>query len=84
MTREECIATRNDVEMIRHPEWWTLRVVLPLKRYVGREVEHGFLANLTAWPTGYRVYIGLIYLPPDNRVDYASAEAVVADGWMVD
>jgi len=84
MTRDECMASRNDVEMIRHVEWWTLLRVLPLKRFVHGETEHAFLTA----DAPLRVYHGIMYtfaaFRGEQATEYPSPEAIVADGWMVD
>jgi hypothetical protein len=80
MTREECITSRNHLEMIRRPEWWTLRTILPLTRWVNGEKEFGFISARRP----LIVYMGLMFFRTEQQCAYDCPEAIVADGWEVD
>jgi hypothetical protein len=80
-TDEQVVADRDDLLMLQRPHLWPHVGVLPLKR-------RGDIAN-----TGYitadkptRVYLGNLFLRGLSGTfrDYADAQAIVDDGWVVD
>jgi hypothetical protein len=80
-TDEQVLADRDDVQMLQRPHLWPHGGYLPLKRK-GQIANEGYVA--AARPT--RVYLGNIYMRAFSAPfqDYADAEAIVDDGWMVD
>lgn len=47
MTKQQCIASRNDQAFILHPDWWPLFGVLPVRRPCPAEVPPEFSTNPT-------------------------------------
>lgn len=87
-TDTRVVESRDDAEMMRRPNLWPRWPVLPLKR---RSAETGFpetgmLVEASDVPLT-TVLVGTIFdadvfaLP---RKEYESADAIVADGWIVD
>jgi hypothetical protein len=84
VTREQCQDQHNDVEWIKHPEWWSWGGICPLKK-PGRVFEAGGQGFIEA-SKPLRVVLGNIFSNNENAEvkDYTDAEAIVADGWRVD
>lgn len=83
----------TDIHFMKNPANWPLWPVLPLKRSGQPRQELGFLVAeevLIDTPRVFRVFVGYIYdlqtktLAEFEKIDYPNAEAVSADGWIVD
>jgi hypothetical protein len=84
MTREECARARDHAEMLRHPEWWPYGYLLPLKRYRAGQHTPELAVATSSDPTTI-VFGPIALIDKDAPVQkYASIEALVADGWVVD
>jgi hypothetical protein len=83
MTDADVIATRNDVEMIKRPHLWPVWPFLPLKRRTG-DPDIGFMVA----GTGFIVRCGNLLSAAQWRqmdsISYPTAEAIVAERWIVD
>jgi len=83
MTREECISQQNDVEWIKHPEWWRSiwGHICTLKRTTGKSelIRVGYIRPDQPLP----VYTGLMTKAPEAVHIYTIPDAIVADGWRV-
>jgi len=70
--------------MMTHHESWISQRLLPLKRYVGDELEFGLL-EVNSGPTIFfedgssfeKLFAG-------KKADYKSFDAIIKDGWTVD
>jgi hypothetical protein len=87
LTDAEVVEQRNDAEMMRRPHLWPSHPYLPLKRRPPLEDDSqnlGLLAD-NSGPM-LTVLIGNLFASKDTapRIEYESADAVVADGWIVD
>lgn len=76
----------SDREFILDPYKWP-HLVLPLKRYVGHQMEVGFLCgdNTFNLRLGYIFDLGEDKGPDDFPVKkYNTVDELLADGWVVD
>ena len=80
----------DSLEMIKRPNLWPAGFKLPLKRYgtPGDFPELGLLFEKTVLgKTKYVVFLTNLWdqdYKNAKRVNYENAEAVLADGWVVD
>lgn len=85
----------NDLTMMRAPSRWPLWPILPLKNPKRRDKqgspEHGVLVEVddAVRPTvylanAYALMAGDVRLSTAPKTKYASFNALLADGWLVD
>lgn len=75
------LATMDDARMMERPHLWP-HMVLPLKRWRDNTMDTGFLSS-PAPPVV--IHTGTIWGGADGgRIEYATSEEAVADGWRVD
>lgn len=83
-TYNEVARTRDHKTMMEHPEWWAC-MVLPMKRPRNGTLEESCYFRKEA--TGEHVLLigNMFLLRRDTPTrTYASVEAILADGWIVD
>lgn len=85
-TIEEATKNKDHLAMMRNPEWWPRRPVLPLrKRDDDTEADFPYRLGFLVEGKGPVVYIGCIFTGiADARLKFRSLEQVVASGWEVD
>jgi hypothetical protein len=78
----------DHIEMMLHESLWPAWPKLPLKNTSHRDplIPGMPLTGFLVSGQGAKVYVGNIFgVPPVSEVkEYASYEAVLADGWVVD
>lgn len=84
---DEIHRTRNDREMILHPEAWVSGNVLFVKRPTGVPHEFPEVGMMVGWIPKYQltVFLGtIIEFNLEKKLEYKSIEELLADGWVVD
>ena len=91
ITDKQVMETRNSLEMMKRPHLWCRWPALPVKRWIGQNLQTGIMTDTDHSKFRYWVYEGNIFMIHDsidvteaNIHKYDSPEAVVADGWVVD
>lgn len=86
-TDEQVRTERDDVEMMKRDHLWP-QLVLPLKRHTPEAfLETAVLDNPCPPAERWMLRVGATIFHPiqaGRPVFYDSAEAIVADGWVVD
>jgi len=83
----------SDVDMMAEPLDWPMWPVLPLKRMVGGEEQHGFL--LAEYSMPHTVHIGYVWdtervlkaMTEEGKgehIKYETYDQIRLDGWQVD
>lgn len=86
LSDEQVKAEHNDAEMMKRPHLWPL-TVLPLKRRPsdGVGIDTAILVHPPEPGRPWSIQLGNMFAPSTGRVrEYETAEAIVADGWVVD
>jgi hypothetical protein len=87
LTDQQVIDQHHHAQMIRRPHLWPLAGLLPLTRgpvdfETSSTDDYGWIIDPHDEPIA--VYLGVMGFSPIRRIEYPSAEAIVADGWIVD